>query len=128
MKKLIYNKISNIEQYNEYCNIHEDLVTKNYDKFIDEIELLGILIENYDDRNQKQDNTLLNPVELLKSLIGDSNFTQAQFVKEIDISEQVLIDILNYKVKINLPISAKLASFFAMHQIAFSGYYELTSK
>lgn len=125
MKELKYIKISSIEQYNKYCTIHEELVIANYEKAIDEIELLEILIEEYDDRIQKQSYAKLTPVELLKSLLKDSPLNQTQFAKEIAISRQLLSDILNYRRNISKEVAAKLATFFAMKQEAFNRDYEL---
>lgn len=128
MKELKYKKIPSIEQYNEYCNIHEELVTADYEKFIDEIELLEILIEEYDNRIQKQCYVKLDPVELLKSLLKDSPLNQTQFAKEIHISRQLISDILNYRRNISQEVASKLAAFFAMKQEAFSRAYELQPK
>ena len=65
MENLKYKIIKNQEQYNEYCNILESLVDSNGDQ--DEIDLLTLLIENWDEENIQIDNA--EPVELIKYLL-----------------------------------------------------------
>jgi len=120
-----YKKIKSIDQYNEYCNIHESLVIEGSFKNVDELELLEILIEDYDKRIMEGKLKILNPVELLKSLLRDSNLSQNDLAKNIGISRQLLSDILNYRRNISKEVTMKLASFFSMSQEAFSRKYEL---
>ena len=120
-----YRKIKSIGQYNEYCNIHEKLVIEDSAKNENEIELLEILIEEYDNRILEGKLEKLNPVELLKSLLRDSDLSQNDLAKNIGISRQLLSDILNYRRNISKEVTIKLASFFSMSQEAFSRKYEL---
>ena len=57
-----YRIIKSLSQYNEYCNIHESLMLKDEEKHIDEIELLELLIEDFDQRQEKEKKEKLNPV------------------------------------------------------------------
>lgn len=125
MTDLKYKKISSIEQYNEYCNTHEHLVEINYHQNIDEIELLEVLIEEYDNRIQAKTYKELNPVELLQSLLKDANLSQSALAREIKISKQLLSDILHYRRSISKEVVIKLADFFAMQQEAFNRTYPL---
>jgi len=125
MKALKYKKIASLEQYNTYCNIHEKLVMDDYDANIDEIELLEVLIENYDNRVMEQTYVALNPVELLHSLLEEHQLGQSEFAKKIGISRQLINDILNYRRNISKEVVTKIAAFFAMNEKAFSRTYEV---
>lgn len=120
-----YKKINTLDQYNKYCNIHEELFLLDNEKKQDEIDLLEILIEEYDNRIKKETYQKLNPVELLKSLIIDSSLNQAAVAKKIKISSQLLSDILNYRRNISKEVVEKLSKFFAMSEEAFSRKYDI---
>ncbi len=62
MKHLEYTIIKNKEQYNKYCNILEDLVISENESMLDEIELLNLLIEKWDNENNSFMD--LDPIEL----------------------------------------------------------------
>jgi hypothetical protein len=62
-----YKKIGSDKQYNEYCEKHETLLNKDYHQYLDEIELLEILIYEYAYREMVYEERM-NPVELLKCL------------------------------------------------------------
>ncbi|OQX78223.1 MAG: hypothetical protein B6D64_07175 [Bacteroidetes bacterium 4484_276] len=62
MKHLEYTIIKNKEQYNKYCNILEDLVINENESLLDEIELLNLLIEKWDNENNSFMD--LDPIEL----------------------------------------------------------------
>jgi HTH-type transcriptional regulator / antitoxin HigA len=124
-KAMKYKKINSLSQYNEYCNIHERLSQTDLKKDQDEIELLEVLIQDYDNRNSQSLYKELNPVELLKSLLENGNLSQADFSKQINISRQLVSDILNYRRNISKELVLKLADFFAMKQEAFSRPYSL---
>jgi len=123
MKNLKYKKIASIEQYSEYCNIHEQLMLK--EELRDEIELLELLIEDYDHRMIADKMEELNPVELLRSLLRDAEWSQSKFAEQIGISRQLINDILAYRRNISKELVIKFADFFAMSQEAFSRNYEL---
>ncbi|MEM6963383.1 MAG: helix-turn-helix transcriptional regulator [Bacteroidota bacterium] len=128
MKKLPYTKIKSLEQYNEYCNIHESLFAKDEEKYADEIELLEILIEDYDQRSFKNKYQALNPVELLRTLIRDNEWSQSEFAQQIGISKQLVSDVLGYRRNISKELVLKLAKFFSMREEAFSRPYTLAAK
>jgi len=129
MKNLIkYKIIKNLMQYNEYCNIHESLTLKDDNRFSDEIELLELLIEDYDKRIMNEKSSNLNPVELLKSLLKDSGISQSEFSKDINVSKQLISDILGYRRNISKEIVIKLSKHFSMSQEAFSRKYNLKGK
>jgi len=46
---LKYTVIKDLKQYNNYCDIHEELMKNELDN-LDELELLEVLIEEFDNR------------------------------------------------------------------------------
>lgn len=115
--------IKNLNQYTEYCNLHESLILEDDDSNIDTIELLELLIDNYD---QKHINPVhLNPVELFRELIREYGKDQIEFAQEIKISPQLISDILNYRRNISKKTALKLADFFALKEESFLKYYDL---
>ena len=119
-----YKKIAIICQYNEYCNQHEKLLKEDYEHNIDEIELLGILIEEYD-RRENQFEAEMNPVELLNSMLEEEQISKSQLAKEIGTSRQLISDILRYRRNVSKDMVIKLSSYFRMRPEAFSRPYRL---
>lgn len=117
-----------MEQYNEYSNLHEKLMIADDENSIDEIELLELLIEDFDKKLVNSRVGELNPVDLLKTLLRDANLSQVEFAKSIGISKQLLSDILNYRRNISKELVLKLSEYFAMSQTAFSRKYDLVVK
>lgn len=128
MAELRYKKIESIEQYNEYCDVHEKLFGEDEELYSDEIKLLEILIEDYERRSQVNKIKELNPVELIISLIRDSNISQSELAKSLGISKQLLSDILNFRRNISKSLVVKLANYFSMSQEAFSRRYPLKGR
>ncbi|MEO0341727.1 MAG: helix-turn-helix transcriptional regulator, partial [Bacteroidota bacterium] len=69
----------------------------------------------------------LNPVELLRHLMKESNLSQTNLAREIDVSPQLISDVLAYRRNISKDMVVKLATHFAMQQEAFSRPYSLTN-
>lgn len=119
-----YKKIPNLSVYTEYCNKYEALITEDYDKNLDEIELLGILIDEYDNR-QVQFKKKLNPVELLISLLEEEKISKSMLAKELGTSRQLISDIIRYRRNISKDMVTKLSTYFKMRPEAFSRPYQL---
>ena len=109
--------IKNIDQYNEYCTIHEQLTIEDDKSNCDKLELLEVLIDDYDRRNKQH--RRITPVQLLKDLIEKGWSTRKEFAKEVEISPQLISDILNERRRISESTAVKLSSFFAMKTSAF---------
>jgi HTH-type transcriptional regulator/antitoxin HigA len=122
-----YKKISNINEYTDYCNRYEFLVNQNYEKNKDEIELLEILISEYDNRVNPI-NRKLNPVELLESFLKEEQISNAQLAEDIGVSKQLISDILKYRRNISKEMVNKLANYFKLRPEAFSRPYKLKNK
>ncbi len=123
-----YKKIKDLIQYNQYCKRHEQLLQTDFKKDQDEIELLEILIEEYDVRTRKSIYQDLNPVELLRTLLQNANLSQVEFSRQLGVSRQLINDILKYRRNISKELVAKLTAFFSMSQEAFSRAYDLDQK
>ncbi len=87
-----YKKITDFSQYNVYCNRHEQLIRKDAKKYIDEIELLEILIDDFDKRKYDYKNNM-DPVEILNSIQEEEEISNAQLAKELGTSRQLISDI-----------------------------------
>jgi len=119
-----YKKISSLEEYTQYCDRHGFLVTKDYGKNIDEIELLEILIDEYDNRVNPF-NKKMNPVELLISFLKEEQITNAKLAQELGISRQLIGDILKYRRNISKEMVIKLSEYFKLRPETFSRPYRL---
>lgn len=126
-KALKYTVIKSLSQYTEYCDIHESLMLQDDPQVNDEIELLELLIEDFDQRIMDTKVEGLNPVELLRSLMRDSNINQSELANSIQVSKQLISDVLGYKRNISKDLMIKLSNFFSMNLAAFSREYDLSS-
>ena len=87
----------------------------------------GSPLSGYDQRLMKEKSEELNPVELLRSLLKDANLSQTELSKAINVSRQIISDVLNYRRNISKDMTIKLSKFFSMSQEAFSREYQLKS-
>lgn len=120
-----YKVIKNIDQYNEYCNRYEKLIINGKDSDRDEIELLELLMEDYDNKLLKKHFKEYNPIELLKSLLHTNEMTQTQLAKSINVSRQLISDVMSYRRNISKDLVLKLANLFSMSPEAFAREYDL---
>ena len=125
MKKLTYTLIKSRKQYDLYCEQLESL-TENYKKKNDdEIELLSLLVQKYNDEQTEKYLLNLNPVELLIDLLAENNITQKEIAKRIDVSPQLINDITKYRREITKKIALKLGEEFKLNFYAFLKPYKL---
>ncbi len=121
-----YKKIINIKQYNKYCDLHEKLGLKDEEKYKDDLDLLEILIEEYDSR-ETTFRKKLNPVELLSSILEEDQISNAELARVVGTSRQLISDILRYRRNISKEMVIKLSHHFKMRPEAFSRPYKLKS-
>ena len=126
MKTLKYTVIKSKKQYNEYCNILEDLIAQNKKALVDEIELLNLLIEKWDADHNTFDN--LNPVELIKALMEENNLKPKDLVKILGLSKGTVSKILNYHKGLSKETIRKLSDYFKVSQEAFNRPYKLVNR
>ncbi len=128
MKTLKYKVIKTKKQYFEYCNILEKLsfnpVSSIHRKEIeDEMDLLTLLIEKYDEEN----NTFseVEPIPLLLSFMEEHKMNSTALAKLTGVSKGLVSDILNYKKGLSKEMIRKLSAHFAVRQEAFNRPYPL---
>ena len=126
MSSLKFTIIKSKKQYNSYCDILENLITQNKDTSQDEIELLTLLIEKWD--NEHNTFTNADPVELLKALMADHNLKAKDLVEILDLSKGTISKILNYHKGLSKGTIRKLSDYFKVTQEAFNRPYKLVNE
>jgi len=122
-KVMKYKIIKTERQYDKYCKILEDLVFKNRKKDKDEVELLTLLIEKYDDENYPTPE--LDPIEILKSLMDEHKMKAKDLVEILNLSKGTVSKILNYQTGLSKETIRKLSERFKLNQEAFNRPYRL---
>ena len=127
METLIkYTIIKNREQYNSYCDQLETLLNLENDEALqDEIDLLTLLIEKYDEEHNTFKET--DPITLLRSFMKDHRLKPQDMTGILGISKGYVSDILNYKKGLSKQVIRKLADHFKVRQEAFNRPYKLVS-
>jgi len=126
MTQLEYTVIKTDEQYFKYCNILEKLVFSNYESNEDEIELLTLLIEKWDDEHNTFDD--IDPVELLKHIMEEHNLKAVDLVEILGLTKGTVSKILNYQKGFSKDTIRKLSNRFKLRQDAFNRPYPLVGK
>jgi HTH-type transcriptional regulator/antitoxin HigA len=121
---LKYKVIKSKRQYYEYADILEGLVSSPKSKmFKDEIELLTLLIEKWDEKHSAHLDA--DPIALLHGLLEEHDLKAKDLVDILDVSKGLISDILNYKKGLSKEIIRKLADHFKVSQEAFNRPYKL---
>lgn len=125
MAVLPYTVIKTITQYNRYCRKLKVLLDSNAKSksIVDEIDLLTLLIENWDDRHNSFGE--MDSVELLKSLMDDHQLKAKDLADFLQVSKGYISEILHYKKGFSKDIIRKLAERFKLRQEAFNRPYTL---
>jgi len=126
MEKLKYTIIKSQKQYNEYCKILEDLTTVNNNKLSDEIDLLTVLIERWDDEHNSFED--VDPIELIKSLMESNNIKAKELGEILNLSKGTISKILNYQKGLSKETIRKLSNYFNISQEAFNRPYKLVNE
>ena len=122
--KLKYTVIKTRDQYDTYCRDLEELLGSEINEAVqDEIELLTLLIETFDDTHNIF--TEIDPIALLRSFMADRHLKPQQLVKLLEVSKGYVSDILNYKKGLSKEVIRKLAAHFKVRQEAFNRPYKL---
>lgn len=127
VETLKYTVIKNEKQYLKYCDILEKLVFSGErgKQVKDEIELLTLLIEKYDEAHSPVMD--MEPIALLRSLMEEHNLKAKDMVVLLSISKSYVSDILNYRKGLSKEVIRKLAEHFKLRQEAFNRPYLLHS-
>lgn len=125
METLQYKIIKTDSQYENYCDTLEALVDggKKTRAIQDEIELLTLLIEKYDEEHNSFDDA--NSIELLKALMKENKMKNIDLAKLLDVSEGLVSEMLNYKKGLSKTTIRILSERFKLRQEAFSRPYKL---
>ena len=126
MKTLKFTVIKDKKQYNSYCKTLEQLLISEGENVQDEIELLTLLIEKWDDEHNTFNDA--DPIELLKYLMDDHHLKAKDLVEILDISKGTISKILNYHKGLSKDTIRKLSEYFKVSQEAFNRPYKLTNK
>lgn len=122
-KALKYKIIKTERQYDKYCKVLEELVFKNRKKDEDEIELLTLLIEKYDEENYLVPE--LDPIQLLKSLMDEHKIKAKDLTEILNLSKGTVSKILNYQTGLSKETIRKLSEKFKLNQEAFNRPYRI---
>jgi len=125
MEKILYSVIKTAQQYNKYCVKPEELVESNKAtrRVQDEIELLTLLIEKYDqEHNTFKD---ADPIELLKYMMQEHQIQAVEFANILDVSAGLVSDMLHYKKGMSKSTIRILSVKFRLNQEAFNRPYKL---
>ena len=125
METLQYKIIKTDSQYYKYCDTLEALIDsgKKTKSVQDEIELLTLLVEKYDEEHSSFED--VDPITLLKSLMKDHKMKSVDLSKLLDVSEGLVSDMLNYKKGLSKDTIRILSDRFKLGQEAFNRPYEL---
>ena len=123
METLKYKVIKDVAQYKKYCNILEELILNNNKAIKDEIELLTLLIEKWDNEHSTFNDS--DPVGLLKALMEEHDLKAKDLVEILDLSKGTISKILNYHKGLSKDTIRKLSDYFKLSQEAFNRPYKL---
>ena len=126
METLKYKIIKDKDTYFKYCEILEDLIISENKNSQDEIELLSLLIEKWD--NEKNTLRDLNPIELLKELMNENNLKAKDLIEILGLSKSTISKILNYHKGLSKETIRKLSDYFKVSQEAFNRPYRLINE
>jgi HTH-type transcriptional regulator/antitoxin HigA len=126
MKALKYKIIKSEAQYNQYCDILEELISHDSKENQDEIELLTFLIEKWDEEHNSFND--LNPIELLKALMKENELKAKDLAKILNLSKGTISKILNYHKGLSKDSIRKLAQHFKVSQETFNRQYTLSKE
>jgi len=117
-----FKRIKNLKQYEKYCDLYEELIYKGLKKDVDRIDLLELLIEDFDNRTIAKIGVSekMNPVELLKYLLEENNLSKSELARQLNVSRQLVTEIVNYKRNISKRMVMKLSERFKIKPAAFN--------
>lgn len=121
--ELKYTIIKTKDQYNQYCDLLEELVFADSDANEDEIELLYLLIEKWDKDHYEIPTS--DPISILKSLMLDHKLKSKDLANILSLSKGTVSKILNYQTGLSKETIRRLSNHFKLRQEAFNRPYKL---
>ena len=126
METLKFTIIKNKEQYDNYCNILEELVIQENQNAQDEIDLLTLLIEKWDNEHSTLKDS--DPIEILKSLMAELDLKSKDLVDIVGLTKGTISKILNYNKGLSKDTIRKLSDYFKVSQETFNRPYKLINE
>ncbi|HEY3370947.1 MAG TPA: helix-turn-helix domain-containing protein [Prolixibacteraceae bacterium] len=126
METLKFTIIKSREQYDNYCNILEELVTQDTNNVQDEIDLLTLLIEKWDNEHTTINDA--DPIEILKSLMAERDLKSKDLVNLLGLSKGTISKILNYNKGLSKETIRNLSDYFKVSQETFNRPYRLINE
>lgn len=126
MQTLKYKVIKTKKQYKDYCKILEQLDTNGNETLEEEMELLTLLIEKWDEQQNSFHD--VDPIVLIKALMSEKNIKAQHLVNESGLSKSLISDILNYKKAMSKDVIRFFAGFFKLSQESLNRPYKLSSE
>jgi HTH-type transcriptional regulator/antitoxin HigA len=127
METIKYSVIKTEEQYDHYCTILKELVfNEEAEKKQEEIELLTLLIENWDENHRLRPEP--DPVTLINMIMDEHNLNQTDIAKIAGVGKSYISQILHYKKCMSKKIIRRLANHFKIRQEALNKPYPLEDK
>jgi HTH-type transcriptional regulator/antitoxin HigA len=123
METLKYTIIKSKVQYDNYCNVLEELVTQETNNAQDEIDLLTLLIEKWDNEHSTLKDA--DPIEILKSLMVEQDLKSKDLVDIVGLTKGTISKILNYNKGLSKDTIRKLSDYFKVSQETFNRPYKL---
>lgn len=123
METLKYRVIKDVEQYKEYCDILEKLILNENIAGKDEIELITLLIEKWDNEHNTFNDS--DPIVILKSLMEEHNMKAKDLVEILNLSKGTVSKILNYQKGLSKDTIRKLSDYFKLSQETFNRPYKI---
>ncbi len=123
MKTLKYTIIKDANQYKVYCDTLANLTAEKRKGAQDEIDLLTLLIEKWDNEQPFfKDN---DPIQLLNALMHKHNLKQKDLCRILGLSQGIISRILNHRTGLSKESIRILAIYFNLSQEAFNRPYSL---
>lgn len=126
METLKYSIVKTEKQYNQYCDVLEELLAQDKKDLLDEIELLTLLIEKWDTEHNSFND--LDPIELIKALMEENNLKPKDLIEILDLSKGTVSKILNYQKGLSKETIRRLSDYFKVSQEAFNRPYKLVNE
>lgn len=123
MGTLKYTVIKNAEQYKIYCDVLEGLLASGDKTIEDEIELLTLLIEKWDNEHTSFIDS--DPIVILTALMEEHDLKAKDLAEILDLSKGTISKILNYNKGLSKDTIRKLSDYFKLSQEAFNKPYRL---
>ena len=114
-----YKVIKTRKQYNQYTDTLEELVftPKKNEAMQEEIELLTLLVEDYDARYTAKQKVF--PVRMLVSFMKDHHLNNSQLAQILEVSKGYISDMIHEKKPISIDMAIKLGKYFKVEPTAF---------